>query len=394
MKKVLFVLPALNIGGAEKSIIDLFENIDYSKYDMNLLLLAERGVLAERINRNVTIIELDESSKCLFKTLSSSYKYLMKNKQISILVKKILLSFIKRLSSIVPAININHLTWFLIKKYLRKFENTYDFAVAYLQGLSEYYVVDKVVAKNKILWMHTSFIAHSTNNKFETKYINAYDKIVCVSEAARLDFIKLFPNKKSACFTFYNIIDRKKIEENAKLPMEIEFDENYFNIVSIGRLHECKGYDLSIRAIAKLAKEYKIRFYIIGSGSIKNKLIQQIKGLGLDSVCYLLGVKENPYPYMLNADIILQASRYEGFCIVLSESKVLRKPIITTDFFGAKEQIINNKTGMIIDCNVNSIYNSIKKCLDNPTILADLSNNLDYSNLQRDINKEFNEIFR
>lgn len=373
MEKIVFIIPAMNLGGAEKSLVELLNIIDYEQYTVDLFLLEGEGILLKEVNSHVNILRMDPICSAFLKSLSESIEFLVKYKRFKLLIKRILLSFVNKLPL---NINISHLTWRMLKDEVRNCLDVYDYAIAYLQGVTEYYVIDKIEARKKIFWMHTSFKEHSKNDKFEKKYITQYNKIICVSEAAKKDFIELFPDKKEQTYVFKNIIDKQKIKRLSLEKRPIPNDGN-FHIVSVGRLHEAKGYDIAIEAFKKFHSKFpKSCFHIIGDGPLKEKLKAQIEKNSLEKVCFLEGKTINPYCYMKQADVILQSSRYEGYCIVLAEAKALFKPIITTDFFGAREQIKNNETGIIVECNVPSIFTALEEMYINKDLRQSFEKNL------------------
>ncbi|WP_285946070.1 glycosyltransferase, partial [Thomasclavelia cocleata] len=100
-------------------------------------------------------------------------------------------------------------------------------------------------------------------------------------------------------------------------------------------------------------------WYFVGEGSQRNYLEGCILENDLQNNVILLGLKTNPYPYIKNCDIYVQPSRYEGYCTTTNEARVLAKPIITTNVFGADEQFINQLNGIIVDFSEKEITNAI-----------------------------------
>ena len=158
-------------------------------------------------------------------------------------------------------------------------------------------------------------------------------------------------------------------------------------------MSEEKGYDISIRLTKKLLDNgYNIRWYCIGEGNERRKLEDKIKAEGLEEEFILMGSKSNPYPYMKDADIYVQTSRTEGYCITLAEARALNKAIVTTDFSGAREQIEDGKTGIIVKYNENEIYNSIIKLIDDFELRRNFEYNLSLNKI--DTRDEVNKIYR
>lgn len=372
-KKILFIIPRLGIGGAEKSLIELLNKFDYNNYDVDLLMFLKEGPLLEEVNKNVKILELPRDEQLLIMNVKKSFRILMKSFRFNILAKKLFLSLIYRL--IRKKINDSALFWKFNKKSFSVFPKKYDVAISYLQGISSYYGIDKVKAKKKILWMHTDYNEFSKNSKLDKIYCKKFDTVITVSEKAKETFVAHNPDMEGKVHVIYNLINRDKVIELSKLPNEI--DQTKFNIVSVGRLHYSKGFDLVIPAIKKIVDEgYDVKWYVIGKGPEKKNLEKLIRNYRLSNNCFLLGEKQNPYTYINSSDIYLQSSRYEGYCITLAEARLLNKPIVTTDFAGAKEQIKHLETGFIVKCNSDDIYRGLKALITDNNIRKRFSKNL------------------
>jgi len=114
----------------------------------------------------------------------------------------------------------------------------------------------------------------------------------------------------------------------------------------------------------------------MGEGVERNRLEKQVKQCNVYNNFILMGIKTNPYPYLRWCDIYVQPSRHEGYCITLAEARCLKKPIVTTDFAGAKEQINNNSTGFITEFDEEQIYIAVKILMDDQKIRQKFENNL------------------
>lgn len=383
-KKVLFIIPSLGVGGAEKSLSELLNNFDHNKYDIHLLMFRPEGKFLKKIDKKVNIRHIDFEEKLLMTNGKKSIKELLKRKKYLLVLKKIRISIIYRLFR--KQINESSLFWGNFSNYFKKNEIEYDVAIAYLQGICAYYTIDKINAKRKILWMHTDYDSYSKKSELDKNYNKKFQDIVTVSESARVNFVKYYPEMKEHVHVIYNMINKESILKLSKEPNEI--DKRNLNIVSVGRLHYAKGFDLVIPAMSRLRNEgYKFKWFIIGEGPERKKLTKEIKKYNLVNTCILLGEKENPYKYMKSADIYLQPSRYEGYCITLAEAIVLGKPIITTNFFGAQEQVKDQFTGLIIEANEKEIYQSLSKLINDKSLRYEL-----ILNLKNEIKNNINQI--
>ena len=172
---------------------------------------------------------------------------------------------------------------------------------------------------------------------------------------------------------------------DAFYPEEYIKEENRKILLSIGRLSPQKGFDFAIDA-ARILKDEGLKFiwFIIGQGELKEKLQEQIKQKHLEDCFVLLGVRENPYPYIKNADLVIQPSRYEGKSVVLDETKILAKPLIVTNYPTVHDQIMDGKEGVIVDIAAEAISNGIMELLNNEILYESIKNymtNNEYGNV-------------
>ena len=150
-----------------------------------------------------------------------------------------------------------------------------------------------------------------------------------------------------------------------------------FTIVTVGRLTMPKKIDRVIRLAARLKKEkYAVAFQIIGDGELKNELQQLTIDLNVTDCVAFLGFLKNPYPYINNATIYVQPSRFEGKSLAIDEAKILHKPILTTNFTSAKDQIESGINGLIVPLNEESIADGIIELIENTALRNSFVSNL------------------
>lgn len=392
--KLLFVIYSLGIGGAEKSLINLLDELDYEKFDVDLLVSdyygkdTQKGLL-NKVNENVNIILPDKNTilitnntfKCLFKnfTIRKAY-YFVLGKIIKIFEK----NPFKR----------NQKRWkYVYSKLLKKMEKEYDSAISYMHLYPNYFVIDKVKAKKKILWVHTDYSLFNANMDFERKYFKQANEIITISEKCLLELKKIFPEIKDKFKCLYNYTPINKIKNQALEFYPKEFDKEGINIISIGRLCHVKGFDVAIRS-AKLLKlaGLKFKWVIIGTGELKEELQNMISDDIKENVI-LAGVKLNPYPYFKNCDILIQTSRREGKSIVLDEAKIFARPIICTNYNTVNDQITNLVNGLIVPLeDSEAIKNAIITLINNEKLRNNIITNIQKENPFISI-KEYENLF-
>ena len=131
-----------------------------------------------------------------------------------------------------------------------------------------------------------------------------------------------------------------------------------------------------IYKIFTVDKKYKIQWIIIGDGEERKLLQHKLEENNLTNNFILIGLRDNPYKYVANSDIYVQPSRFEGKSIAIDEAKILAKPIVTTNFIGAYEQIENNENGIIVSCNENDLADAIRNLIDEKKFCSKFSKKL------------------
>src|SRR5690625_1014037 len=361
MKRILFMLSSMNIGGVEKSFLSLLTVLPKEKYSITLLLLEEKGGFMKQVPGWIKVEEADWF-KQIKPMIMQPPQQIIKN----YLAKRDVLKIPSFIYSYVLSEKLfknRYLYYRNIFKMFTNFNKTYDIEISY-QGptdIIDYYIANKVNAKRKISWIHFDVTKHQINRKLYKKMYKQFDKIFVVSKEAKKKLIQKIPSVDKKASVFINVVSENLIKEMSKA--DSEFDENYkgLRIITVGRLSIEKGQDLAIEVLAKLRKEgYDVRWYCIGEGKRRAEYEQLIADYNLKSEFILLGSKSNPYPFVLKSDIYVQTSRHEGYCITLAEAKSLNKPIVTTNFTGANEQIVNGYNGLIATPSTEGIYEKIK----------------------------------
>lgn len=191
------------------------------------------------------------------------------------------------------------------------------------------------------------------------------DKIFVVSKEVLDSFVNMFPQLENKCELRYNIIDTNTIMKMSKEKVnDIYVNKDEKMIVTLGRLTEEKGQDIIPEIAFKLKqKGLNFKWYIIGEGVLEKKIASRVSELQLDEIVVLLGKKLNPYPYLMKADVYVQTSIHEGFCITLAEAKVFGMPIVSTKFAGAYEQLEDRVDCVIVNRNVEEMALVIEQLL-------------------------------
>ena len=339
MRNILFFIESLSGGGAEKVLVTLLNHIDYSKYRITLLTLADIGILKNDI----------DFSKIEYRTI----------------IRQSSNPFLKFWYKIKYKLIYRYLPAKIVSKWIipQKGIDTY---IAFTEGYCT-----KILAhtpKNKYAWVHIDLKALPWtinegiyNNLQEEKIAySKYDKVICVSNSVK----KIMTDEYGLehVETIYNPIDTQDIIERSKRITSISVS-NGFNLISIGRLVPQKGYDLLIPIIGKLIKDgINVHLYILGTGIELQNLEIIISKEGINNHIHLLGFEENPYSIVEKMDLFVCSSRSEGYSLVIAEALTLGVPVISMNCSGPNELLDNNKYGRL--CNsYEELYQSIKSAI-------------------------------
>lgn len=394
-KNLLFVMPSLSAGGGEKSLVNLLSQIDFELYNVDLFLFNNTGLFSNSIPKEITILDVSTEYKNFTANITLAIKNFLRNGQLSLAYSRFMFTIINRITKNVSEAEQN--SWKHISRTFERLEKEYDMAVGFLEKSSIYFVVEKVKAKKKIGWIHTNYSSSGMNKKHDSPFFRNLDYLIAVSEECASSLKENFFFMESKIKVVYNIVSPKFIIHMSERDMQNDpvFNKGYFNILTVGRLSNEKGIDIAINTCKLLVdRGYKLRWYVIGEGSEREKLESLITKYDLVESFVLLGAKKNPYPYFKQADIYVQPSRYEGKSIAIDEAKILKKPIIVTDFVTAKDQINNGVNGLIVDFAPSDVAFGIEKLLMDLDFKEKLLRNLSGEHLgtEHEINKLYEMI--
>lgn len=370
-------MPSLGSGGAEKSFISLLELLPRDVFDINVMVVNQGGMFYSHIPKDVTMIEAPKRLRIALGSIHSQFMHQECNLWERLL--KLASNIAVRFHGMTN-LDLLQFTWTLWCHSIPMVNGEWDVAVSFMNGMTNYFVIDKIKARRKILWVHNDYKMFRTNHKFDNRYWVKADKVVTISDVCVNSLKECFPQIRGKFICIENISSAQMIHSMANETYPVEYqktDKNVIKLLSIGRLAEQKGFDMAIDAAAILKeKGIAFRWFIIGTGGLKSDLQTQINNQSLTGHVILLGERANPYTYMSHADIVVQTSRYEGKSIVIDEAKILHKPIIITNYPSAYDNIKDGVTGIICPMDANDIAEAIKQLASNKTLQNQLSENL------------------
>ena len=339
MIKILFVIHDLSVGGAEKVLVNLVNNMDSSKFEVTVLSLFDVGVNRQFLHKNITY-------QYVFKKMPRGNSHIMKLFSPQMLYRRI-----------IP--------------------EGYDIVVSYLEGPTARIVGGCTDPYTKtVSWIHFRLhtqkeIAHSFRSYQEARdCYNRADTVVFVSDDARRSFLRACPLKCNTTVLYNTNASNKIIELSAEKVKEVQFKDDVFYWCGVGKLIPRKGFDRMLRILKRLISEgYKTKLLILGTGDQRLELEKWADENQISRNVQFLGYQTNPYKYVSKCDLFVCASYEEGFSTAATEALIVGTPVCTTKVSGVREMLGNNEYGLVVENDEEDLYRAIKKLLDQPRLL-------------------------
>ena len=395
-KRVLFTLYDMEIGGIERSLVNMLEHFDYDRFDVDLLVFRHTGELLPLVTDRVRLLPEERGLAAYRKSIAEC----VRDGQLASALVRLACKYGARLKGLRRRVNradagAGYIQMQLVSKYMARLQpkrrERYDAAISF--SWPHDYTARNVHANVKIAWIHTDYSVLDADREMDLKMWRAFDFLASVSPACTRAFLSRYPELDGRVVEIENIQSPAFVRAMAGdggLPPEMADDpeeggEKPFRIVSVGRLSYAKGFDLAARALRILHDRglTHIRWYIVGFGGQEAELGALIRELGLADRFKLLGKKANPYPYMNAADLYVQPSRYEGKAVVVTEAQILGKPVLVADYPTASSQVTDGVDGYICPGGELGIADAIERLVRNPEALgrvAEGARRRDYGN--------------
>ncbi|MEK9825613.1 MAG: glycosyltransferase, partial [Methylotenera sp.] len=257
----------------------------------------------------------------------------------------------------------------------------YHAAAVLLQGTHPFFVTRVVKASTKLHWIRSDLKGSDANGYAVARFkksLHLINHFVCVSNTARDSLIREIPEAESRASVIYNILDVEAMIaklHNATDPF-LPRRSDEVRVLSVCRLSDQSKAIFRMAHVCRalLARGYNFRWYIVGDGPDKEKLLALISDLGIENTMILLGKMHNPFPAYLYTDLVAVLSYYEGLCGVINEAKVVGKAVIATEVSGVSEQLTHGKNGWVVRNDQQSIVEAMANLIASPELLANITN--------------------
>lgn len=368
--KVLFRHRSMEIGGVEKVILSILNNLNKKKFALTICLNINQGELRNNFPQDIRKVYIADGKEDLSKNPLIKTLQLLKRK------------FILERADKNPEVADRLLN----EKYDVEIATTY----------SVYKTVLSSTNKNskKIAWLHSDLTLEGFDPYREEIFDNLlqFDYIIYGSQQCKDVLDEKFPHIKfPPGKVVLNAIPIDEIKKKSdELPLNFG---NTPTFVSVGRLHYRKGYRTLLETHKKLISDgFVHQIIIIGNGEDHELLSKRIQALGVENTFKLLGTKMNPYPYVKNSDFYIMSSESEGWPLIIAETLILQKPILATNVGGIPEIISHEITGYLVDYSQEGLYNGMVRFLTDKILIDKIKDNLKHIERQFDNQKIYDAI--
>ena len=380
-KKILIVSHAMELGGAERSLLGLLDSFDLSKVEVDLFLLRHQGELMEAIPKGINLLPPVPA----YTVLARPMKDTVREGHFLLTAARI----VGNICAGIYAKRHHHTDSCVALDYSHKFtcpfmpkiqpDKTYDLAISFLTP--HYFVARKVKARKKLAWIHTDYRTIQVDIPSETKMWGAYHYIASISEAVTDSFLSVFPSLRDKITQIENILPARLIMEQAGQPVSEEMSFDGMRLLSVGRYCTAKNFDNVPDICARLVKDsLNVKWYLIGFGGSEELIRQKIREAHMENRVILLGKKENPYPYIKACDLYVQPSRYEGKSVCVREAQVLCKPVVITNYSTSASQLEDGVDGVIVPMDNEGCAAGIAALLRSSARMKQLAENCSHRN--------------
>lgn len=383
-KKVLFVVDENKMGGVSVTLKDIVKSLDHKQYKIDILVLHDSGDQLKDLGKDISLLYGTK----FFEAIDYNLKDLIHQRRVFLIIKKVYLIFLMKTCLI---------KYKIVEERKKILTIDYDVEIAFKDGFTAIFTAYGT-SKKKIHWLHYEYKKYNANGNYPKLFhtiLKTFDKIVAVSKNVMNDFNDIY-HLEGKTITIENLIDTERILKLSKEKCTRVLNKNKLNIICVGRLHECKGYDRLIVAVNKLSKKekQKINIEIYGDGLEYEKLQMMIQEFKLNNIITLAGKVENPYKYIKGNDLFILCSHFETFGLVIVESMTLGVPVFALENSNTNNLIKNHENGYITENSDEKLYEGLKYLINNQKLIEKYKKNvLDYKYDNQEIIESIENLF-
>lgn len=339
--RILYYYSKLNIGGAERSTVRLLNSMVQNGHETTLLLRWNGGLLENELDSRIRIIHLKKGN------ISNSRA-----------VQKVFIQIREKIG--------------LCYRLGKLGNEQFDIVISGLFGYNPKILFKWVKAKQYYQLLRNDVTETGKYGKtiqYMNQYGEKFDAYIGVSQYTTDSFKLNYSQLEDKAHTIYNILPEIDVDDIKLKANPMIGYEDKMKILTVCRLADkAKGLYRMVHVCEELRKTFGDSFvwFIVGDGPDREELKQRITSANLQNQMILCGEQNNPFPYYIHADLVAVLSYYEGLCGVVNEAKIIKRPVIATEFSGIYEQIKSGINGIIVKNNTEAIVSGLKDLMSHP----------------------------
>ncbi len=316
MRKVFFIINSFSMGGGAEALLTLIVNhLNPEKYEIGIMEIIHSTIKKEPINDNIRLYPYYTLADAPDRKARMYYVY--------------------------------HEWDRVIEEYIPQ---DYDLYVSF-NYLKPSFLLPR--GKKCIAWIHGDVYDLAAEGKKEERQLQkeAFDKadrIVTISDITTQSVRDLFPEHSDKIHILHNGIDIKKVREKSLGQTEVIL--NHPAVLAIGRIEKNKNPLRLLRIFERLHRiKPETHLYYLGYGNLEEEVSKESQELGIEDRVHLLGYYDNPFPIIVQCDVVGMFYLSEGFPMALLEGVALGKPIVYSGIGGARILAENGKCGRVTE---------------------------------------------
>lgn len=362
-KRLLVAYDCMMVGGTTTALLNLLNALDYSRYEVDVILYRDTGALLDRIPPQVNHLppaiqpsRIPDAVRKLWRSVWNgqvfrAVRYMIQYRH-------------------DPAKNARMTLWQATEQahasISRRLPQRYDVAIGFIESWGAHYVVsDRVDADKRLVWIHPDIDKSYLIPELNRTMFRQADAIVTVSEECRAHLVAKLPEDGHKVNYIENILDVAAVRRQGAAAVDFRPTAQGIRVVSMCRIaYHSKGLDRGLSAMQRLKAQGLLKnicWYWIGDGPDLPLARQFVKANGLEQQVVFLGQQLEPLPLVKQADVFFLPSRYEGKPMAVTEAQMLGLPCVVTAYAAAAEQINSGVDGLILDNTDEAIYEFMKR---------------------------------
>jgi Glycosyltransferase len=318
-KKILVIVPTLSPGGSERFVSILFNCLNRDVFDVKLVVLNSENVFYK-------VNHLDEV-------------YFLNKKD----VRSSVGSLIKIISHEKPDVIFSVMTSLnILLSFIKIFYSRFKL----------------ILRETTILSIHFKPVRNSFLYEIPVRLFYRFsDRIVCQSQFMKNDLVKTYGISERQISVINNPI------AVSQFPIKREASHPKLRLITVARLDRAKGYDRILKALARLTIDFE--YFAVGDFSdptLRPVIDHLLESLNLKDKVNLVGVQSQPQNFLVEADLYLHGSTYDGFPNVVLEAGAVGLPVVAFNTTGIGEIVLQGQSGLIVpDDDITAYANAIEE---------------------------------